>query len=158
MKLLKTIRFDPSDTHVFEKAAEPDEWAIPGTFWFQALQKEDIAGKTKQAFSNGFLSIESYGFSTFTSVSDIAPIELDEVKQKLEDMLLAEFGAPDKKLANSAATGELEYAMNICSDVPINSIFAIKRDIEPDGNIREQFTLVEPKGEPLHTKVWEIVE
>ncbi|HVD73162.1 MAG TPA: DUF6505 family protein, partial [Xanthobacteraceae bacterium] len=27
MKLLRTIRLDPSDTFVFERAADPGEWA-----------------------------------------------------------------------------------------------------------------------------------
>ena len=34
MKLLRTIRLDPSDTFVFENAAEPGEWAVTGTFMF----------------------------------------------------------------------------------------------------------------------------
>ena len=34
MKLLRTIRLDPSDTFVFEQAAEPGEWAVSGAFAF----------------------------------------------------------------------------------------------------------------------------
>ena len=34
VKLLRTIRLDPSDTFVFEKAAEPGEWAVSGAFVF----------------------------------------------------------------------------------------------------------------------------
>lgn len=43
-KLLRTINFDISDAHVFEKAAEPDEWAISGAFEFADLDKSAIAG------------------------------------------------------------------------------------------------------------------
>ena len=32
--LLRTIRLDPSDTFVFERAAEPGEWAVSGAFMF----------------------------------------------------------------------------------------------------------------------------
>ena len=32
MKLLRTIRLDPSDTFVFEMPAEPGEWAVSGAF------------------------------------------------------------------------------------------------------------------------------
>ena len=34
MKLLRTIRLDPSDRFIFERAAEPGEWAVPGGFAF----------------------------------------------------------------------------------------------------------------------------
>ena len=43
MKLLRTIRADASDTFVFERAAEPGEWAVSGAFAF-ALQGRPLAG------------------------------------------------------------------------------------------------------------------
>ena len=33
-RLPRTIRLDPSDKHIFASAAEPGEWAVPGTFLF----------------------------------------------------------------------------------------------------------------------------
>jgi hypothetical protein len=54
MKLLKTIRFDASDERVFELAAMPEEWAVSGAFAFAGLGADAIAGKTRQAFANGF--------------------------------------------------------------------------------------------------------
>ena len=40
MKLLRTIRLDPSDTFVFERAAEPGEWAVSGAF--MAIPRRDF--------------------------------------------------------------------------------------------------------------------
>jgi hypothetical protein len=54
IKLLKTIRFDASDERVYELAAAPEEWAVSGAFAFASLAAEAVAGKTRQAFSNGF--------------------------------------------------------------------------------------------------------
>ena len=34
MRLARTLRFDESDERVFERAAEPDEWAVSGAFEF----------------------------------------------------------------------------------------------------------------------------
>ena len=34
LKFPRTIRLDPSDTFVFERAAEPGEWAVSGAFVF----------------------------------------------------------------------------------------------------------------------------
>ena len=45
MKLLRTIRLDPSDTFVFERAAEPGEWAVSGAFVFW---NEDVGQARRQ--------------------------------------------------------------------------------------------------------------
>ena len=34
LRFPRTIRLDPSDTLVFERAAEPGEWAVSGAFVF----------------------------------------------------------------------------------------------------------------------------
>ena len=50
MKLLRTIRLDPSDTFVFEHAAEPGEWAVSGAFVFWENDPARLEGKTRSAF------------------------------------------------------------------------------------------------------------
>ncbi|MES1154798.1 MAG: DUF6505 family protein, partial [Pseudorhodoplanes sp.] len=45
MKLLRTIRLDPSDTFVFERAAEPGEWAVSGAFVFSDIDPAALQGK-----------------------------------------------------------------------------------------------------------------
>ena len=50
MKLLRTIRLDPSDTFVFDVAAEPGEWAVPGGFAFWDEDPAQMSGKRRQAF------------------------------------------------------------------------------------------------------------
>ena len=62
MKLARTIRFDPSDLNVFPRAADEGEWALVGTFCFASLNEVDLTGKVKQAFSNGFLGFNRWGF------------------------------------------------------------------------------------------------
>ena len=64
MKLLKTVRADPSDTFVFERAAEPGEWAVSGAFAFNHADLASLAGKARAAYRGGFLGIESLGRST----------------------------------------------------------------------------------------------
>jgi hypothetical protein len=49
VKLLRTIRLDASDTVVFRPAAEPGEWAVPGTMI--ALHREAGAeGEIRERF------------------------------------------------------------------------------------------------------------
>ena len=58
MKLLRTIRLDASDTFVFERAAEPGEWAVSGAFAFWGGDPGKLEGKARSAFRGGFLGIE----------------------------------------------------------------------------------------------------
>ncbi|MEM9278790.1 MAG: DUF6505 family protein [Pseudomonadota bacterium] len=158
MKFLKTIRFDPSDMHVFEHAAEQDEWAIPGSFWFSAIEEPELNGKLKQAFSNGFLSLKSFGFSTFTSVAEISQREVDVITGNLAEKFVSGFGAPSIEEALIAANQELEFVIEMCAEVPVNSIFAIRREFDEAGELKERLSLVQAPSEPVHTRVWEIVE
>ena len=45
----RVIRLDDSDTNVFDPAAEPGEWAIPGTFEFANWTEADLEGVAKIA-------------------------------------------------------------------------------------------------------------
>ena len=68
MKLLRTIRLDPSDTFVFERAAEPGEWAVSGAFVFWDADPAALSGKARAAFRGGFLGVESLGRSTLVQI------------------------------------------------------------------------------------------
>ncbi|MFQ5763830.1 MAG: DUF6505 family protein, partial [Rhodospirillales bacterium] len=69
MRFPRTIRLDESDRRVFERAAEPGEWAIPGTFVFADADPATLSGKARQAFAHGFLGLESFGWSTLVEVA-----------------------------------------------------------------------------------------
>src|SRR5207244_10452102 len=68
MKLLRTIRLDASDTFVFERAAEPGEWAVPGAFMFAHDDPDALDGKRRAAFRSGFLGVPSLGWSTLVQI------------------------------------------------------------------------------------------
>ena len=57
MKLARTIHFDESDQHVFPLPTRTEEWAISGGFEFSNWIEADLAGKAKQAFTNGWLGL-----------------------------------------------------------------------------------------------------
>lgn len=158
MKFLRTIRMDPSDTRVFERAAEPGEWALPASFWYWDVAPDQLEGKAGQAFKNGFLSIESWGFSTLVTVSEIAEDDCAALVNSLAIKLDERFGAPTMDAAMEAARGEIDYVTEMCEAVPVNTLFAIRREVNADGNIVESFHKVEVANGQLHTRIWEIVE
>jgi hypothetical protein len=68
MKLLRTIRLDPSDTFIFPSAAKLGEWAISGVFAFSDVELAMLDGKQLSAFRSGFLGVPSLGWSTLAQV------------------------------------------------------------------------------------------
>ena len=68
MKLMRTIRLDPSDTFVFDPPAEPGEWAVSGAFAFWDSDPATLEGKARTAFRSGFLGVETLGWSTLVQI------------------------------------------------------------------------------------------
>ena len=83
MKLARTIRLDESDDNVFERPADAGEWEISGGFEFSNWDENNLTGKPRQAFSNGWLSLESFGRATFVAVASITETEYQVLIEKL---------------------------------------------------------------------------
>ena len=112
--LLRTIRLDPSDTFVFEKAAEPGEWAVPGSFVFWNQDPSALEGKARSAFRAGILGIGSLGWSTLAQIVEADDTQHAAAIDMLAHRLVENFGAPDLTLARLAASEEIAYASSLC--------------------------------------------
>lgn len=156
-KLLRTIRFDDSDTRVYDLAAEAGEWAISGAFVFAALEPDQIAGRTRQAFANGFLGVASFGRSTFATVGEASDYDLAQIERRLAEHLVAHYGAPSQEAAFPFVGEEIRFVLDLCRDVPINTVFTVRRILDDKGEIKEEFrTIRPPSGEPQHARIWTI--
>jgi hypothetical protein len=146
MKLLRTIRLDPSDTFVFERAAEPGEWAVCGTFAFWDDETANLAGKRRSAFRSGFLGVRSLGWSTLVQIVEATNGDRAAIIDELAQRLVDSFGAPDLPTARKAAEEEVAFTESLC-DHPQDTLIAIHRTTE-DGAIREAFRTLQPRGGP----------
>jgi hypothetical protein len=146
MKLLRTIRLDPSDTFVFDQAAEPGEWAVSGGFVFYATDPQALTGKARSAFRSGFLGIESFGWSTLVQVVSATEADRTTLVDVLADQLMKRCGAPDRNVALAAAKEEVAFAASI-AEHPEETLVALHRHVD-EGTVREQFrTLRRRAGE-----------
>ena len=143
MKLLRTIRLDPSDTFVFAPAAEPGEWAVSGAFLFWNEEVEGLEGKKLAAFRGGFLGIQSFGWSTLVQVVEASDHDRHAAIQILAGHLATRLGAPDRQAAIAAAEEELDFASSLCTHPP-DTLIAVHRRQE-DGEIREAFRSLRAK-------------
>lgn len=143
MKLPRAIRLDPSDTFVFERAAEPGEWAVSGAFLFGETPTEALGPKERHAFRSGFLGVQSLGFSTLVTVSEASESEREEAVQALTSGFLS-LGAPDAGEARRAAEEEIAFAASLC-DHPEGTLIAVERRRDDGGELRERFRTLRPR-------------
>lgn len=156
MKLLRTIRLDPSDTFVFDKAAEPGEWAVSGTFAFAHDEIATLTGKERAAFRSGFLGIGSLGWSTLVQVVEASDEQRSTAIELLAEQLVKHFGAPDLATARPAAEEEIAFAASLC-DHPKGMLAAVSRKYE-DGAIRESFRTLTPSIGPKPLRAYAFLE
>jgi len=145
-RFLRTIRFDGTDEFVFEAAASPDEWAISGAFAFSGLEPAMVTGKTRQAFTNGFLSVETFGRATFVCVAELDLAAREQLELALAQHFVDAYGAPDVAVALPVAQAEFAFVADLVKDVPVNTVFAVKRSFDDDGDIREEFHKIEQQA------------
>jgi hypothetical protein len=156
MKLLRTIRLDTSDSFVFEKPAEPGEWAVSGAFAFALCDPASLKGKPRSAFRAGFLGLTSLGRSTLVQVVEADRKDRIDAVEMLAAHLVAWFGAPDLAAARFAAREEIDFAMSLC-DHPPGVLVAVTRSHE-NGAIREVFRTLRPRHGAGQVRAFEFLE
>jgi hypothetical protein len=156
MKLLRTIRLDPSDTFVFERAAEPGEWAVSGASMFAHDDPDALGGKRRAAFRSGFLGVPSLGWSTLVQIVEASAEDRANLVEMLAQQLHTRLGAPDMAVARTAAEEEVAFAASLC-DHPRDTLIAVRRSFE-EGAIREAFRTLRPRGERKPMRAFSLLE
>ena len=156
MRLPRALRLDQSDLHVFERACEPGEWAIPGGFVFAGADPARLQGKAQLAFRSGWLGLASFGHSTLVEVAEIAEAEFFAQVEGLARRLEADYGAPSFGDALAAARHELDDAAGLCEH-KLGTLLALERAPGDEGFV-ERFRVIQPQRARDHAKIWQIVE
>ena len=156
MKLLRTIRLDPSDTFVFERAAEPGEWAVTGAFMFADADPATLEGKARAAFRSGFLGVASLGWSTLVQIVEASEDDRLGAIGALAKQLVAHCGAPSIEDAAAAAEEEFAFAASLCNH-PLDTLIAMHRSHD-GGEIREAFRTLRPKDGPKPLRAFAFLE
>lgn len=156
MKLLRTIRLDPSDTFVFDQAAEPGEWAVSGAFVFWNTDPTTLEGKARSAFRGGFLGVGSLGWSTLVQIVEADDDQRLAAIDMLATQLVTKFGAPSIEEAVAAAEEEFAFAASLC-DHANDTLVAVHRTSEADG-IHETFRSLRPRNGPKPLRAFSFLE
>jgi hypothetical protein len=156
VKLLRTIRLDPSDSFIFEQSAEPGELAVSGAFAFAHCDPANLRGKARTAFRAGFLGLESLGRSTLAQIVEASEKDRRAAVEMLAVQLVECFGAPDLATARQAAEEEISFAASLC-DHPPGVLVAVTRSYE-NGTIREAFRTLRRRDAAAHASAFEFLE
>jgi hypothetical protein len=156
VKLLRTIRLDVSDSLIFEKAAEPGEWAVSGAFAFARGDPASLRGKARTSFRAGFLGLQSLGHSTLAQIVDASEADRRTAVDILAMQLVRHFGAPDLAAARLAAEEEIGFAASLCIH-PAGVVIAVARGYE-NGAVHETFRALRPREGAGHARAFEFLE
>ena len=137
LKLPRTLRLDPSDTFVFERPAEPGEWAVTGAFLFWDQDVGALTGKARAAFRAGFVGVESLGFSTLVTIARATEDDRQAAITALARHIRERLGAPSLEAARAAAEEEVDFAASLCQG-DADTVIALRRTLD-GGKIREEF-------------------
>ena len=147
MKLLRTIRLDPSDTFVFERAAEPGEWAVSGAFVFCGRRS---GSARRQGARRVPRRLPRHRVARLVDAGADRRGERRRTAQlrsiRWRSALVERFGAPDLAAARAAAEEEIAFAASLCNH-PHDTLVAVHRSYE-DGAIREAFRTLAPARRP----------
>jgi len=156
VKLLRTIRLDSSDTFIFEKAAEPGEWAVSGAFVFWNADPSKLDGKIRATFRGGFLGISTLGWSTLVQIVEATEDDRRAVVALLAEKLVSNFGAPTFDDAVAAAEDEVAFVQSLSAQ-PRDTLIAVHRSFE-EGAVRESFRTLRHRGGPKPARAFSFPE
>jgi hypothetical protein len=148
MMLARAIHFDESDMNVFHSPARTGEWCIAGGFEFSNWSEADLTGKARQAFSNGWLGVETFGRVTFVAVTQVEPAEFEALKISLAEHFVQLYGAPSVEAASQVAEDELRQMVELCEDQDPNTLLTVARELTEAG-VKESFRMLEPRDAGL---------
>lgn len=148
MMLARAIHFDESDMNIFHSPARTGEWCISGGFEFSNWSEADLTGKARQAFSNGWLGIETFGRVSVVAVTQIEQVEFDGLETALAQHFVEIYGAPDIETARGVARDEVMHMVEICDGQPANTLLLVSRELTEAG-VKESFRIVEARDAGL---------
>lgn len=148
MMLARAIHFDESDMNIFHAPARTGEWCISGGFEFSNWTEADLTGKARQAFSNGWLGVETFGRVSVVAVTQVEPAEFEALKIALAQHFVDIYGAPSIEAASQVAEEELRHMAELCDDQTSNTLLTVSRELT-DAGVKESFRMIEPQDANL---------
>ena len=146
--LARAIHFDESDMNIFHTPARTGEWCISGWFEFSNWSEGDLTGKARQAFSNGWLGLETFGRVSVVAITKIEGAEIDTLTDLLAAHFVSHYGAPSVEAARGVAKAELIQMAELCDGQDANTLITVTRELTEAG-VKESYRMIEAQSAGL---------
>jgi len=142
-KLLRAVRLDDSDDHVFRScgAAREGEPVVTGGF---AVCEFDSAPRCEPAChcESSFVAIGSRARCSIAEVVEVTEAQLEEQADALAWHLVKGWGAPSWEAARKVAAEELRHTAEVCETLSPEVWITVRRHRTADGTaVEEQYSV-----------------
>ncbi len=142
-KLLRAVRLDDSDDHLFKAhgAAREGEWVVSGGYavcdFSQAPQCDP-----RCHCESSFLALESRRRCSIAEVVEVAEEEIEQQVERLAWFLVKGWGAPSWEAARAVAEEEIRHTADVCETLAPEVWSTVKRTPhEGGGAVDEQYAV-----------------
>ena len=141
-KLLRAVRLDDSDEHVFRQcgAAASGEWVVSGGYAACDFEKAPRCDPRCHCESS-FVALAS---RSRCSIAEVAEVSDDELQQQVEELawhLVRAWNAPSYEAARALAEEEVRHTAEICETLAPEVWITVKRRRGPQGELEEQYAV-----------------
>jgi hypothetical protein len=142
-KLLRAVRLDDSDEHIFKGCgAAPDgEWVVTGGYAVCDFANAPRCSPACHCESS-FLALKSKARCSIAEVVEVPEGGIEEQIEALAWHLVRGWGAPSWEVAHAIAEEEVRHTADVCETLPPDVWITVKRTPrEGGGAVDEQYSV-----------------
>lgn len=142
-KLLRAVRLDDSDEHVFRScgAAAEGEWVVSGGYAACDFDRAPQCDPPCHCESS-FVAVASRRRCSIAEVAEVTEAELEEQVEALAWHLVRNWGAPSWEAAHAVAEEEVRHTAEVCETLAPEVWITVKRARgEADAALEEQYAV-----------------
>ena len=142
-KLLRAVRLDDSDEHVFAGcgAAADGEWVVTGGYAVCDFANAPRCEPPCHCQSS-FLALKSKARCSIAEVVEVPESGIDEQIEALAWHLVRAWGAPSYEIAHSVADEEIRHTADVCETLAPEVWITVKRTPKDGGAaVDEQYSV-----------------
>ena len=152
-KLLRAVRLDDSDEHVFRAcgAAAEGEWVVSGGY---AACDFDTAPRCDPSChcESSFVALGSRRRCSIAEVTEVPETGIDEQVEALAWHLVKDWGAPSYEVARAVAEEEVRHTAEVCETLAPEVWITVKRARNAaGGELEEQYAVYDRLMIGAHT-------
>ena len=141
-KLLRAVRLDDSDEHVFRAcgAAGDGEWVVSGGFAACDFERAPRCDPPCHCQAS-FVAVASRNRCSIAEVVEVTEAEMQEQVEALAWHLVKAWNAPSWEAAHAVAEEEVRHTAEVCETLAPELWITVSRTRGAEGELEEQYSV-----------------